>query len=332
MSNYRKRPSALSSFVAPGATLLLAGLVFIGLWAGGVIQLGSAPATGPSRPKQPAGTVAVVMNPRPIAAYTRITREHLWNTEYGGFDFAYLPAAQVTSNVIARWGDVIGRVLKHNKPAKYDFTEDDFYPKGTREGYTAGIPPGKRGLRIELDKLPGLANLARGDRFDVVSTIPVDPASFTSLPLGGAFKAQVALQSGLTNMKKQASVKVIAQDALVVQSATLREVPTASASLMGGLETRKKPVIEIVVAIAPAEVGPLTEALAVSAQLECVLRSGRPDDPDEPLPGHTPHGPFSGAADGASLDPNDPLQHKLGVIEEIKGTEHSFEAAPKAVK
>ena len=52
--------------------------------------------------------------------------------------------------------DVIGRVLEHEKTPGYVFTEADFLPKGTREGIVAGIPAGKRAIRLSADRVDGL--------------------------------------------------------------------------------------------------------------------------------------------------------------------------------
>ena len=39
---------------------------------------------------------------------------------------------------------IIGRVMAHEKPADFAFTEEDFLPFGTSPGIAGGTPPGKR--------------------------------------------------------------------------------------------------------------------------------------------------------------------------------------------
>ena len=66
--------------------------------------------------------------------------------------------------------------------------------------------------------------------------------------------------------------------------------------MTNGMVVRTKPVQEIVIAIAPEEVAHLTEALAVGASVECVPRSGSPDDPKNSVtPELRPWNPYSGA-------------------------------------
>ena len=56
--------------------------------------------------------------------------------------------------VISDFSQITGRVVDHEKPPRYPFTELDFLPKGTRPGLVAVIPPGKRNHRGR-DQDPG---------------------------------------------------------------------------------------------------------------------------------------------------------------------------------
>jgi Flp pilus assembly protein CpaB len=206
--------------------------------------------------------------------------------------------------MIRTTGAIIGRVMDHDKPAGYVFTEDDFLPKGTRAGLTAGIPAGKRAMRVPADKIPGLVGLVAGDRFDLVSTIPVDASNATSLAGGGLYGKQLELQARLSNWQKQATVRVVVQNGDVVQAMTTRQVPIANSTLTQGTIIRYKPVQEVVIAVGPSEVAKLSEALAVGADIECVPRSGRPDDPKNSFtPDSSPVSPFGGAVSLRSAPP-----------------------------
>ena len=70
--------------------------------------------------------------------------------------------------------ELLNRVLATDKEAGYVFFEENLLPPGTREGPTAGIEPGMRGLRVAADKIRGLHGLRRGDRFDLVANRAVD--------------------------------------------------------------------------------------------------------------------------------------------------------------
>ncbi len=64
---------------------------------------------------------------------------------------------------------------------------------------------------------------------------------------------------------------------MVVSPVKVRNLPTTFASsLTQGATTRNMPVQEIVLAVAPEEVGLLAEAMDMKYQITCVVRSGRP--------------------------------------------------------
>src|SRR6185295_11871445 len=210
----------------------------------------------------------------------------------------YLPPRAVTSEMIVNIADVIGRVLDHDKEPGYVFTESDFLPKGTREGLVAGIPAGKRAVRISADKVDGLFGLHAGDRFDLLATMPIDASrnsgSGQNFGFSGPYSQELSLQAQLSNWNKQATVRVIVQSAVIVEPMSTRGVPVVQTTLTDGAATRVRPVQEAVIAVDPDEVAPLTEALAVEARLTGIPRSGRPDDPaNSCTPELQPVSPFS---------------------------------------
>lgn len=286
----RRRPApALTAYAVPAAALFL-------VVGGGLLWLAGAfrpRQEGPRPLVQPPGTVAVPMAARPIKAYTRVTRDDMWDGRNGRFAVAFVPADQVTPAMMTKITDVTGRVLARDKAPDYVFTEDDFLPRGTRPGVVAGIPAGKRALRLEAEKVLGLIGLRAGDRFDLVATVPLDPSKRSALPnvggaYGGLLSQQLAQASG-ANGQKQANVRVVVQSGVVVSPVETRAVPLSTTSLTQGTRTQTRPVQEMVIAIDPTEVAPLTEAMAIGAVLTCLPRSGRPDDPaDSTTPGLTP--------------------------------------------
>lgn len=313
MTAPRRRSSLASSLVVPGLVVLGLAGSFAALWGSGIIVL-------PSREhgiRVPQGHVPVLLSAQAIPAYTRITRDHVWNPQKGGFEVTYLDPAYVTSEMLTTLPQVAGRVLKFDKPKGYAFTEGDFFPKKTRAGMVAGIPPGKRAIRVEADKVSGVVGLESGDRFDIVATLAIDSKAFDATNMGGFYRSQLNAEMATSNLKKQATVRPIVLNGLVIEPVKIRQVPIASASLTGGTTYRTRPVQEVVLGVSPEEVGPLMEALAVGAEVTCVPRSGRPeDDPDVQTPPLTPRTPFT--------------QGQTHLVDTISGSERSLQAVPRA--
>ncbi|MBX3469840.1 MAG: hypothetical protein KF878_23440 [Planctomycetes bacterium] len=286
----RRSGPSFAAYALPAAAVLVVGAGGL-LWLGGVLSK----KDGPRPLVQPPGTVAVPLSARAVKSYTMLTRDDLWDSRNGRFAVTFVPPELVSPKMLTRMDQIIGRVLRVDKSPGYVFTEDDFLPKGTRPGVVAGIPAGKRALRLEAAKVQGLIGLRPGDRFDLVSTVPIDPsrlAGRNAMPnvggaYGGLLAQQMALASG-ANGQKQANVRVVVQSGVVVSPVETRAVPISTMSLTQGARTQTRPVQEMVIAIDPTEVAPLTEAMAINAVLTCLPRSGRPDDPaDSTTPGLT---------------------------------------------
>jgi Flp pilus assembly protein CpaB len=292
------------------------------------------------------GLIAVPVPARTIPAYSAVTRDHLWDTRNARVTFVYLPPGNIRPEMLTRLTDILGRVLDHDKAAGFVFTESDFLPKGTREGLVAGIPPGKRAMRVEADKVSGLYGLRVGDRFDLVATLPIEAGRAGGTQalsnVGGVYGQQLALQAQLTNWQKQATVHVIVQNGVLVEPMTTRQVPVFSRTLTQGGITRMRPIQEIVVAVDPDEVARLTEAIAVEAQISTVPRSGHPDDPPNSItPELSPVNPFGGRATSAfgvvagpdtTAAPVQPVgvagTGPFSMIETISGSTRELKAVP----
>jgi Flp pilus assembly protein CpaB len=303
------------------ALALGVGIVFIAavLIATGVIDLSRFTRQAPST----AGLVAVPTLGRPIPAYARVTRDFVWDPNRNSLAVLYLPPKTVSKEMILSVSEIVGRVMAHDKAPGYVFTEDDFLPKGTREGLTAGIPAGKRAFRVSEDQVDGLFGLRTGDRFDLVATLPIDSGrGGTGMAVGGVFGGDLALQSRLSNWEKQATVRVMAQSGVIVMPLGARQVSTVQNSLTDGSRLRTRTVQEAVIAIGPEEVTRLTEAIAVQARVSIIPRSGRPDDPEQSVtPDLEPVSPFAAGSDEPSGG--------FARVETIMGGTHAMAAVPR---
>jgi len=298
--------------VVAGVTVLAVAGAGIYIASGGAI---SVPFTNPPRvlslAKQnqetrwtpPAGKVAVPASARKIPAYTKISLVDVWNTKSDDLALKFLdPERLKDGEVLVNLSDILGRVLDHEKPPGFVFTESDFLPKGTRPGLVAGIPAGRRAMRVELNHVRGLFGLSPGDRFDIVSTLAIASDPVQDLRrLGGAYGDRLAMEATLAGTGKQATVRVVVQNGIVVTPVQTIEVPMSSASLTRGAKVSAKPIQEVVIAIRPEEVAALTEAMELEAELAVVPRSGRLDDPKDSLtPDRVPRNPFAASTDGSS--------------------------------
>ncbi|MEM7306175.1 MAG: hypothetical protein AAF682_05875 [Planctomycetota bacterium] len=238
------------------------------------------------------GKVRVFVSGRTIPAYSKIVRDDLWNASMGDWAISDLDESMVEdSGILVDVQDIVGRVVGHDKAPGYVFTEKDFLPPGTRPGLSAGVPAGKRALRIEVDKVTGIVGLQPGDRFDVVGAFPVQVANNSSAQgFGGVYADLVG--SKPAKAPKRARVKVLVQNGVVVSPLHSRQVPIKNTSLTQGTSVRTIPVQEMVIAISPEEAAPLMEALSVEAEITCLARSGHPDDPvDSATPSSDPEPP-----------------------------------------
>lgn len=327
-----RRPGGVASLVSgpPLAfgIVVLAVIVLGGLWGLGLLG-GDEPGEPSTEGLVPVPTVALR-----VPAYTRLTRDHIWDVRNSRPAVVYLPPGAVTKEMLVNVPDLIGRVLAHDKSPGYVFTDADFLPRGTREGITAGIPAGQRAIRVSADRVEGLYGLHRGDRFDLLATMPIDASrggSPQAFNFAGAYGQQLALEARLSNWQKQATVRVMVQNGVIVEPMTVRAVPTSGASLTEGTVTRTRPVQEAVIAINPEDVARLTEAMVVEARITAVPRSGRPDDRiDSRTPDLRPVSPFTDprlSVDGSGDASGEP--GALRMVETIMGQKRELTAVPR---
>ena len=193
----------------------------------------------------------------------------------------WLPEA--TKEVASRSvGDLIGRVLRRDKTAGMVLTERDFLPEGTKPGFSAGIPPGKFAITIPTEKIPGLAQLRHGDRFDFMVSLTNsdgDQAISNSEPaaLFGGIKPPSLRVSQLS---RQHGVKRLVTGGQLI---ALTQGKTQSTTGANGLTVKpsgrnsSKSTTYAEIAIDGEEIGPLTEAISLQTPMTCIIRSGRPD-------------------------------------------------------
>jgi len=194
----------------------------------------------------------------------------------------YRKPDQIPKGAILDPGQIAGRVLNHDKPVGYLFTEKDFFPKGTPAGVTAGVPAGKRSFVFAADKVLGITSLRQGDHFDILAAVDLEVKR-----AGGP--GAVGGSANLPTPTKRAGVAPVVRNGVIVVAAATQQVPVVGAPLPPTGKLKTKTAHEVTVAVDPDEVGPLAEALAVHATLTCVARSGHASDqPEKEVTGKMP--------------------------------------------
>ena len=231
----------------------------------------------------PAGTEAVFANPRTLPAFTKITREHLLVDDGSRLYTTPVVAQAIGQSKLFRADNdglqrLLGRVLKRDKPVAYAFSEADFLPVGTRPGPNAGIPPGQRGLWIDVAKVQGLADVRAGDLVDLLAARQNDePSTADGDVLGNlidpVMKARLQAVANRASQATTASSWVVARGAKVITPPRSRPRPSAGAK-RGGATT----VEEVFLAMQPDDVSRFGQALAQKVTLLAAPRSSQPND------------------------------------------------------
>jgi Flp pilus assembly protein CpaB len=265
-------------------TVLLTGVAIVVGGAGTVAGLASLKVIDPaklafwkSQETIPAGWVPIPVAARTIPAYTMVSRDDLKDPKTGQWLLAWRAPDAVPKGVITDMSKIRGRITARQKAAPYFFYETDFLPEGTRPGIVAGIPSGKRAITLDASNLQGVFDLKEGDHVDLLASVAVDMPGTQRSGSGGMVSSVLATPSTAL-LPKRSYVKPLVQDGVVVTPVRTRLVPIHSSTLMQGSVTRTIPVQEIVLAVDPAEVAPLAEAMDLKYEITCVARSGRPAD------------------------------------------------------
>ena len=293
----RPHPHARRRGLPPA--LVTSGILLVTV-VGGALMLHAAGAvtipwlaedSGPAKPAfDRTGRVPVPICVRPIEAYSRVGREHILNPKSLQIATVWMRPNEIPEDAATSARDVLGRVLKRAKPAGQIFMKDEFYPRGTRPGPTAGIPPGKRAMRLKTSEVPGLHGLEQGDRFDLVMTqeVEVEDAPRARSAHGAArpdvkgpyasmHLAQLVPEPNEKPKikRRRAEVHVVVHNGIVVKPVHQRHEIGEKASLLQGTSLTRKPVEELIIAVDPDEVAALNRALALEAVMHIAMRSGR---------------------------------------------------------
>lgn len=309
------------------------------VWAGHVVL----PFLEPERDTLPAGMIRVPASSRVIPAYTRVTRDDLIDPRTGAlFTVAVAENAAEDVGVIRDLGRIIGRVTDSEKPAGYAFQEGNFVERGVREGLVAGIPPGMRGVTVEVDAISGLHKLRPGDRFDIAEAVAVETGDYDALSKrdSGALE-QLVTRANATGLAKQAAVKIIVENGLVVTPVEAR-LTTDTTRGLTSTTTRRVPVEEVTIAVDAADVTRLLGALAIDAKVICLPRSGDPSasaETDHAID-HVPWSPFddlmpgarrdSKSADDEAADDRPSGERGVRFVERVIGGETQLVPVPKS--
>lgn len=254
----------------------------------------------------PAGMIGVPVAALELPAYTEIQLEHLLDPSTGQLAAVVLPEASILDSTIVDPKALVGRVLARRKAASRVFHEADFLPVGTRPGLVAGIPEGKRALRIDAGKVSGIVGLQQGDRFDLVATERATGA--------GSRVESIYGTSGAGANGASARARTIAENAAVVTALSARALPTPGRG--------EQIVQEMVIALGPDEVPLVTEALALAHRIDCIPRSGLPS-----APGNEAASTAEGAPNASRLRrPGD-----APIIDLIEGDRRSLQRLPDAL-
>lgn len=286
----RKRRIAWSGLLLPGALVLL-GLVGFGLLGSSMGWFSGGRAI---RRGAPPGTIAVPAAAVSIPAYTRVGLEHLIDSRTGDLHTVYLPEGSILPETFTDPKEIIGRVVAADKDPGQLFSRNDFFPPGTREGIVAGIPSGKRAIRIDARKVNGIVGLSRGDRFDLVATLDLRSARTSPVLVPGAS------QGSLGALGSSVQSSLVVEDGAVVQPLQTRVIPGRTGQL----------VEEMLIAVEPGEVEMLTQALHSGARVDCVPRSGLP------------------VAETQEVSPSPSQRRGVNVVETISGGNRRAVAVP----
>jgi Flp pilus assembly protein CpaB len=209
------------------------------------------------------GMVAIPASVAALPALTKLRPDHLADPASGLPKLFHFAPEKLDPAWLREPKQLIGRVLAVDVGPGHLFTEGDFLPTGTAEGVAGGVPAGKLALIVAVDRLPGISELRRGDRFDLLATMPVDlRRELPQLRLGLGQETITGRERLIGSLQRRATIQVLAEDA----------------TLVAGSEAGERRTI----AVAPQEVVPVTKALSLGIEVVCVARSGQPADGSMP--------------------------------------------------
>jgi Flp pilus assembly protein CpaB len=217
------------------------------------------------RAEMPAGMVAVPLCARPIAALARLQRDDFYHPQTRRLTSAWLSVEDVRrKQIVTEVQQILGRVAARDLMTGEYVTEGDLLPEGTRPGLAAGIPPGKRAYLLPSEQVVGASALRSGDHLDLVASIPLDLRQ----PMGARLGTPLPLASPWNWISKQAEIRVVAQDAVVVGM-----LPKAAGNTAG--DAAKTVLPDLILAVDAREIADLAQTLASGVSLTAVVRSAQ---------------------------------------------------------
>ncbi|MDA7951943.1 MAG: hypothetical protein MPJ24_10705 [Pirellulaceae bacterium] len=243
--------------------LIAAGVLGYGTYRLGWFSAPQEPVLTEEKDPLPGNTVPVPMSAREIPAHSAVTRDDILNSN-GTVAYVHLPKENLNPNILLDFTKINGRVLKRKKAPGFVFTEQDFWPKGTLASFTAAIPPGRRSFRVSQKLISGLRDLKAGDKIDILVTVPLKENSKS--------KAWTVPQkiSAMQPTEK-------AETRILTQGTVIAHIPVEEDSEKK--ESSKKP--DVILAVTPAEVSKLSEAIVLEQTLTAVAHTGQSHDEEK---------------------------------------------------
>lgn len=282
----RQRRQAKLSSSLPLALIGLTSLGLVAFLALGIAWMVGAFDEAEPEPIDRTGQLAYPALAVDVKAYEKLDREHFINARTQQLEIAWASESLAESGVASRsMKDLIGRVMSREAKAGQILSKYDLLDRGTRPGLVAGIPVGKFALSIPADGVPSLEQLRRGDRFDLLVSLPMseskDPVSNSEpAALFGGVKPP-SLRVG--QLSRQHGVKNLVTNGELIQLYERESRSTAGPT--GPVvkpNSRSKDTVSKVtfaeIAVDGEEVGALTEAISLGKKMTCVLRSGKPGE------------------------------------------------------
>lgn len=296
---------------------------------GALFRFGNDASAAEAEPAVLDGSVKVWATYQPMRAFTKVGPRHL-TMPNGQMSLRPVVLDKHPDRVFYEVLDVpklLNRVLKKDKPANSVFKESDFLPLETRAGVNAGIPPGKRGVWVDLSKVTGLADLQQGDVIDLVAaTAPSNQTKLDTKVLGKVadtvMKARLEAAAAKTQKASAASTWVAARAATVIVPSRKRPMPGASAKRANAAMLE-----EAFLAIEPEDVVRLSQALAQEVTLLAAPRSNQPIDEPVEIEDQMPED--ATAALRKLLTGDEEAEGTMQMVEVIRGGQRETVTVPR---
>ena len=176
--------------------------------------------------------------------------------------------------------DIVGRVLRRDKPSGLAFSEAAFFDSGTPAGLAGATPPGMRALTLEADRLTGVHRVSQGENIDLVANVPLDRLQRFELATSSRLPGSQLVVDGnqsARDAERETTARLVASQARVLTSVAQRVATESTSSLSQGRRILAVPIEEVVLAVAAEDVAAVTAALELGATINVLVRTGRPE-------------------------------------------------------